>query len=100
MLGVGGQRLEGLGSGVVTFVEVEAEGPLGQELFDGLVDGRAADEDAAVGDFGQLDVDDVAAPVDQVTVAAVGRLLAQVGVGRTVHPHHFHLHVASFQVPI
>ena len=100
MLRVGRKRFEGFGGGVVALVEVEAVRPVGDELFDGLVDGRAAHEDAAVGDFGQVDVDEVVAPVDQVTVAPVGRFFAQVSVGRTVHPHHFQLHIARFQVPI
>ena len=100
VLGVGRKRLERFGGGVVAFVEVETIGSLRDELFDGQIDGRAADEDAMVGDFGQVDVHDVVAPVEEVVVAAVGRFFAQVRVGRTVHPHHLQLDVTRFQVPI
>ena len=98
MLSSGRQSLKLFGDRVVTFVEVETERPFFDELVDGLVDGRAAHQDAQVRHFGQFDADLIVAPVDQVPVAAEGRLFAQMSVFRTVQPNHLHFHVLRLQV--
>lgn len=69
-------------------VEVETVGAVLGEAVDGLVDGVGVDEDALALDRRQRDAGRLAAPVDQVPVAAEGALGAQVRVARTVQLHH------------
>ena len=98
MFGHGRKGLELLGNRVETLVEMEPVRPLLDEIFNGLVDGRTAHQDALARYFGQLHADMLVTPVEQAPVGTESGLLAQMRFCGSVGAHHFQPGVFRLQV--